>query len=128
MSQTILLAPSPPASSPAQLPDIWVRDRSPGGGCSSLCLALPTPGLCRPESAWAWEGMRARPLWKSGPSGWHRGQLRSGQDDYIGSLVGGRFNFSLRSLFLVSWVTSTLPGLGTRPGTQQTINKCLFHE
>lgn len=70
--EPVLLAPSPsdpPASSPAQPPDIPVRDA--WRGCSSL------PGS---PDAWSAQtrahmGLAAQePLWKWRPSGWRRGQ------------------------------------------------------
>ena len=70
--EPVLLVPSPPdppASSPAQPPDIRVRDGTPGGA-AHRCPALLTPGLRRAEPG-SWE-----PLWKWRPSGRCRGQPR----------------------------------------------------
>lgn len=105
--QPVLLAPSPPdppASSPAQPPDIRVRDGTPGGA-AHCCLALLMPGLRRPERTWAWE--RRRPCGSGDPVAGAEGS--PGCPELYNTKSGwGLISFSCRRLFPVSQGTSTL--------------------
>lgn len=117
--EPVLLAPSPPdppASSPAQPPDIRVRDGTPGGA-AHRCPALLMPGLRRPE-----------------PGSWER-RSRCGSGDPVAGVEGspgcpgpyntksgwGLISFSCGRLFRLS---GYLYALGAGPGVQQASAKC----
>lgn len=103
--------PDPPASSPAQPPDIRVRDGTPGGA-AHRCPALLTPGLRRPEPG-SWE--HRSHCGSGGPVAGAEGSPGC-PGPYNTKSGWGLISFSCGRLFCLSGYFYTL---GAGPGMQQ---------